>query len=394
MAFFNKNHSDDDFGVPDDSQDPDGRPDGIEPPPVPRLPDIDWQADVTANARLGIPQPGFPARPLPFEEAAVNLFHADMYELSKWGKRQHALLPSLCEMATARRAGLEQECDRLDREIADAEADVERQRDQLVEQDLRFPQVSAAVSGLLVFGITLGAGFETVALQPVIGEVFATHDWKAWGFAALTVGAIGYSSWQFGGLLHRWLCYEGPRRIRRALGWKSVGFGLFAALALVAVVAIRILGRNTDVTSWQEAVFAGGLYAAVQGLMQLAAMTHGWRHQNPRVRELANTETHLTQLRAERESLDDALGDAAAWTESLNEFHVGEWLTDHRAQLAEDYAASDLTYRNELGQALIAAEHQEAADMLLILPLPQFVPPVESDPDDPDDWVNGFVLPL
>ena len=69
-------------------------------------------------------------------------------------------------------------------------------------------------------------------------------------------------------------------------------------------------------------------------------------------------------------------------------------MTEHRAQIAEDYAAADLTYRNELGQALLDAGHDEAADMLLILPLPRFVPPVESDPDDADNWINGFMLPL
>lgn len=394
MAFFSKKPSDDDPSLPDDSQDTDGRPDGIEPPPVPRLPDIDWQSDLTENARLGVPRAGFPSRALPFEEATVYLFNADMRELTKWGHRQRAVLPSLYEMATTRRSGLELKCKRLDREITKTEADVETQREQLAEQDLKFPQVSSSVDGLLVVGTALGFGLETIALQPVIGEVFATHDWKAWGFAVLTVGAIGYSSWQFGGLLHRWLSYEGPRRIRRALGWKSIGFGLFAVLALIAVVAIRVLGRNAEVTSWKEAAFAGCLYAAVQGLVQLAAMTHGWRHENPRVRELANTEAHLAHLRNERESLDDTLGEAEAWAQSLNEFHVGDWLTQHRAQISEDYAAADLIYRNELGQALLDAEQDEAADMLLILPLPRFVPPAESDPDDADNWIDGFILPL
>lgn len=392
MAFFNKNHDDDDA----DSiaaQDADGRPDGIDPPPVPRLPDIDWQGDIAENARLGIPQP-FPSRPLPFEEAAVNLFNADQRELSKWGDRQRAILPSLYEMATTRRSALEQERDRLDLQIAETESNIEEQREQLVEQDLKFPHVSGAINNTLIVGVALGASLETIALQPVIGQVFATDDWKAWGFAALVVGAVGYSSWQFGGLLHRWLTYEGPSRVRRALGWKSIGFGLFATLALVAVVGVRTLVRNTAVTSWQEAAFAGCLYAAVQGLVQLAAMTHGWRHQNPRVQELANTEAHLTQLRADRDTLGDALGDAAAWAESLNEFHVGDWLTHHRAQLAQDYAAADLAYRNELGQALRGAGHDESAYMLLILPLPQFVPLVESNPEDDADWINGFVLPL
>ena len=394
MAFsFRKNIPDDALDIPAD-QDTDGRPDGIEPPPRPRLDDIDWQTDVAENSRLGIPQPGFPSRPLYIEEQAVFLFSADMREWSKWGKRQRALLPSLSETATTRRTSLEQDCDRVDREIADTEASIDDQRDQLAEQDLRFPRVSAAVDDLLIVGTALGAGLETIALQPVIGDVFATHDWKAWGFAALAVGAIGYSSWQFGGLLHRWLTYEGPHRVRRALGLKAIGFGLFAALALVAVVGVRILGRNVEVTSWKEAAFAGCLYAAVQGLVQLAAMTHGWRHQNPRVRELANTEAHWHQLREERASLSDDLGEASAWAESLNEFQVGEWLTDHRAQLAEDYAAADLAYRNELGQALIDAGHDEAADMLLILPLPRFVPPIESDPDDSANWINGFMLPL
>ncbi|WP_055476940.1 hypothetical protein [Gordonia sp. HS-NH1] len=394
MALFNRHRSNDDLGLPDEDTDTDGRPDGIDPPPAPRLADIDWDADVAENARLAIPQPGFPSRPLPFEESAVKLFDADMRECTKWGNRQRALLPSLHETASARRLDLREDCDRLDREIAAAQNDVESQREQLDEQDRRFPQGPGAVDGLLIAGMTLGAGLETITLQPVIGEIFTTQDWKAWCFAAFAVGAIGYSSWQFGGLLHRWLAYEGPVRVRRTLGWKALGFAVFAVLALIAVVAIRLLARNDEVTSWQEAAFGGCLYAAVQGLVQLAAMTHGWRHDNPRVKELANTEAHLTQLRSDREMRDDDLGDATAWAESLNEFHVSAWLTEHRAQLAADYAAADLAYRNDLGQALIAAGHDESASMLLILPLPTFVPPAESDPDDTTEWVNGFMLPL
>lgn len=393
MALFSKKPRDDD-GSPDDLRGADGLPDGVETPPVPRLPDIDWQTDVTENARLGIPGPGFPSRALEIEEAAVNLFNADMRELTKWGNRQRAVLPALHEMASTRRNGLELECNGVDGEIASAEAAVVAQREQLAEQELKYPRASGAVNGSLVVGTALAAGLEMIALQPVIGAVFATQDWKAWGFAALAVGGIGYSSWQFGGLLHRWLAYEGPRRIRRALGLKALGFGIFAGLALVAVVGIRLLGRNDQVTSVGEAVFAGFLYAAVQGLVQLTAMTHGWRHENPRVRELANTEAHLAQLRQDREALDDARGEAETWAESLNEFHVGEWLTQHRAQIAEDYAAAVHIYRNELGQALIGSGHGEAADVLLILPLPKFVPPIESDPDDDGDWVNGFILPL
>lgn len=394
MAFLQLNRSDDGYGLPDEGPDTDGCPDGIDPPPAPRLADVDWDADVAENARLAIPQPGFPSRPLPFEESAVKLFDADMRECTKWGNRQRTLLPSLHETALARRNELQDDCDRLDREIAATQNDVEAQREQLDEQDSRFPQASGAVDGLLVVGTAVGAFLETVALQPVIGKIFATDDWKAWSFAAFAVGAIGYSSWQFGGLLHRWLAYEGPIRVRRTLGWKAVGFGLFAVLALIAIVAIRILARSDEVTSWQEAAFSGCLYAAVQGLVQLAAMTHGWRHENPRVKELANTEAHLAQLRTDREAREDDLGDATAWAESLNEFQVGTWLTEHRAQLAADYGAADLAYRNDLGQALIDAGHDESASMLLILPLPTFVPPVESDPDDTTEWVNGFMLPL
>ena len=167
------------------------------------------------------------------------------------------------------------------------------QREQLAEQDLKFPQVSGPVDGLLVVGDRARCGLETIALQPVIGEVFATHDWKAWGFAALTVGAIGYSSWQFGGLLHRWLTYEGPQSRAARPRVEVVGFGLFASVGSSPSSRSAILGRNAEVTSWKEAAFAGCLYAAVQGLVQLAAMTHGWRHENPRVRELANTEAQL-----------------------------------------------------------------------------------------------------
>ncbi len=394
MAIFSRNPSDDDSMLPDDDWGVDGLPDGVETPPVPRLPDIDWQTDVTENARLGIPGPGFPSRPLPFEEAAVNLFNADMRELTKWGTRQRTVLAALHEMASTRCNGLERERNRVDGEIADAEAAVVAQRDQLSEQELKYPRLSGAVNGSLVVGTALAAGLETIALQPVIGAVFATQDWKAWGFAGLAVGAIGYSSWQFGGLLHRWLAYEGPRRIRRALGLKALGFGTFAVLSLVGVVGIRLLGRNDRVTSIGEAIFAGFLYAAVQGLVQLAAMTHGWRHENPRVRELANTEAQLAQLRLDRDAVDDARGDAETWAESLDEFHVGDWLTEHRAQIAEDYAAAVHHYRNKLGQALIDNGHDESADVLHILPLPKFVPPIESDPDDSRDWVNGFILPL
>lgn len=392
-AFKNK-HSED-HESPVDLQSADGLPDGVEPPPVPRLVDLDWHPDLIENARLGIPRPGCPSRPLPFEEAAANAFNADMHELSKWAQRQRAVLPSLHEMATTRCDSLDLELDRLDAEIADTEADVAAQRDQLAEQYLKFPWLSGTINGPLIVGTSLVAGLETVALQPVVGEVFATADWKAWAFSALAVGSIGYSSWRFGGVLHQWLAYEGPPRIRRALGWKAAGFGAFAGLALVAVVGIRLLGSHQQVTSATEALFAGFLYAAVQGLVQLAAITHGWRHDDPRVRELANTEAHLAQLRLDRDAVADARGETHIWAESLDGFTVSTWLTEHRAQLAADYAAASLSeYRNPLEQALRDAGHEESADMLLILPLPKFVPPIDSDPDDDGDWVTGFMLPL
>lgn len=393
IGFFSKD-SGDDPDRHDDNESSDGLPYGIELPPTPRLPDINWLDDIAENARLGIPQPGFPARPLPFEEAAISLFNADMRELSKWRDQQRALLPSLYETATARRTSLEQEREVLDRKIVDTEKSIDAQRDELAEQDLKYPHASGPVNGALVLGVAVGAGLETIALQPMIGLVFATDDWKAWTTAAGVVVVIGGASWAFGGLLHRYLTYEGPVRVRHALACASIGFGLFAALALVGITAVRVLGRNADVTSLWEGVANACLLAAVQGLVQLAAMTHGWRHENPRVRELANTETHLGQLRAERDSIENAVGDTCVWADSLNEFHVGDWLTNHRAQLADDYAADDLIYRNELAQALIGAGHDEAADILHILPLPKFVPPVETDAEDDDEWVHGFMLPL
>ncbi len=53
-----------------------------------------------------------------------------------------------------------------------------------------------------------------------------------------------------------------------------------------------------------------------------------------------------------------------------------------------------LDYRTALGQAHLEAGNNDAYAVLLVLPLPKFVPPAEADPDDPNVWINGFVLAL
>jgi hypothetical protein len=394
MGFFRKNSNDSTNDIDDYEPTADGLPAGIEPAPSPRLPEIEWDEDVTKNAQLGIPQLGYPARALPFEEMTERLFNADMREHTKWLDRQRGLLPSLLEMASTRRAQLGHQCALLAAKIAAVEADISAQRDQLADPDRKFPQPAAKVSTGIAVVTTAGAVLETFALQPMIGQIVRLNNERAFGLAAFAVGSVGCAGWLLGGVLHRWAAYEGPRRLRRLQGSAALGLGLLSISALVAVVGVRILGRNEQLST-SAAVMTALLYAAMQGGVQLGAILHGWWHSNPRVRQLANTTAHLEDLTVDLRELEDARENADLWAESLADFQLGAWMTEHRAQLAEDYAAADFDYRNNLSQALIEAGHDDAVAMLHILPLPKFVPPVEIDPSDPLNWLTGgFLLPL
>ncbi|WP_235530616.1 hypothetical protein [Phycicoccus sp. Root563] len=394
---------DDEFDGPFEDALLEGLPDGLEPPPTSGLEDLEWQAEVDGCARLGIPRPGGPVRELAFERGVVGRFVAHMHDLDKWAARQRALLLAVRVDAAARCSHLEQEGRRLDVDVATTESDLEAQREQLADRADRFASGNGVVDKRLVMGIVCLAGVEVLVLTPLIGVLMGDNVVTASAFACLVVGVVGYGSWQLGCLLHRWLAYEGPPRLRRALGLTALALGVLAVTALAAVVLARLVGlgdlakaeADAPVLSAQDTVVSALVFLAVQGLVQLISGIHGYRHGNPRLRELAGTQAYLSRVRTERDEVVEQLGEMQTWAETLDEFRVGEWLTRHRSAIAACYEARDHLFRSDLEKALVHAGQHASADMLLILPIPRFVPPVDHDDDDAlGGWRNGFLLRL
>ena len=391
MAFFNRNHDDDDLGTEAGGPNTDGLPDGVDRPPVPPLPGEDLHATIERNVRSGIPGSGHPSRPLAEEEAAVHLFNAFMWELTNWAARTRIIIPALIDAAAERRNLAESDFARVTRKIEETEADIEAQRDQMVDRELRFPLLVTAVNGLLIaFAVALGY-VEVLGLKPVIGQVVGMGPKSAWYSAVGVVGLSVLAAWELGSRLHKWVTYEGPARVRKTYGWWVALLGVAELFVLAGIIYMRLQLHSENVTSPLSGAI---IYVGVQALAILTAAGHGWRLNNPRTQELAHSEAHLKQLQQERNDREDDLTEARIWAESLGEFRVGDWLSQHRAQIAEDFARDVLEYRAELGQSHLEAGNDEAYTILLILPLPKFVPPVDTDPDDPGDWINGFMLPL
>lgn len=369
-----------------------GLPLGLEPPPPQQ--DIDWMSEIPEMARLGVPRPGHPARCTDAEGAAELMFAADMHEVTKWGRRQKTLIPGLLEIAGTERSTLDATLRKFEREITVTEDDLDAQRDQMSDQDMKFPGLARQGSTLAAAG-TVGFGtLEIITLKPMIGTVIGTDDFTAGAMSGLIVTGICSAMWGLGRALHRGLTYEGPARIRRLYLAVAAGLGLVVGVgALVAIVGIRVAGGD-DGMGTESHVLGGLLYGSVQAAVQFLAAAHGWSVGNPRVRQLKVTERHLKGLQTGRDSLEARLGDVETWVESLAEFDISDWMTSHRARIAADYGAANRDFRHQLGLALLDEGHDESADTLHLLPLPQFVPPVEVDDDDPGGWLTGWIQPL
>lgn len=369
-----------------------GLPAGLDPPPAQQ--DIDWEGEIPEMARLSVPRPGHPARCTDAEGAAELMFMGDMHEVTKWGRHQRTLIPSLLEIAGTQRTTLDAALRKCEREITVTEDDLDAQRDQMSDQDLKFPGVARHGSALAATG-TVGFGtLEIFTLKPMIGAVIGQDDFTAGAMSGLVVTGICAAMWGLGWSLHRGVTYEGPARIRRLYLAVAIGLGLVGVCALAAIVGIRVTGSDDGMGVVSHSL-GGLLYGAVQASVQFLAATHGWMVGNPRVRQLKVTERHLGELQTERDSLEARLGDVETWVESLTEFDISAWMTSHRARIAADYGASNRDFRHQLGLALLSEGHDESADTLHLLPLPQFVPPAEvNDDDEPGGWLTGWIQPL
>lgn len=370
-----------------------GLPFGIEPPPPSRRLEIDWAREADECAQCGIPQGSAPLRPLYIEEAAQRLFEADNHDFSKWASSQAGKRDSLRDSASELFARREAERVELSRQMDDCSADIAVQRDQLVDQDLKYPRTAAGIkAGAIVATVLLGA-LEVFLLQPVVGQVFDVSEPKAWGMAAVIAAGIAALSTFLGTTLHRSLMSEGPARIRRPYVAGAAIAAVFSVAVLVGLTGIRILARSNELTSASSPIMIGLTFAAVQGAFQLGGIAHGWWRHNPRVRQLAASEVHHEQLSDEFETCDEACQEAASWKSSLDDWDHRQWIADHRASLASDYTADVLTFRGDLQAAHLTRKNLEAVEKLDLLPMPVFVPPVETDLDA-GDWLTGFVLPL
>jgi hypothetical protein len=391
MAIFNKHPDDDDLCLVECAPGVDGLPDGVEPPPIPPLPGVGLHDNIERNVRSGIPGSGYPSRPLPEEEAATHLFNAHMRELTLWVARARAIIPAVTDAAAERCNVVDGDRARTSSKIEETEADVEAQREQLVDRELRFPSLLARVNNLLIaFAVAIGF-VEVLGLQPVIGQVVGMPPEAAFFSAVGVVGLSVLAAWESGGRLHKFVTYEGPSRVRVIHGWWVVLLSASELALLIGIIYMRSQMRGQNLTS---PVAGTVIYVGVQALAIVTAAGHGWRLNNPRVQELAHTERQLAHLQGDRAAIEDELAQARVWAESINEFHVCAWLSHYRAQIAEDFSRDVLDYRTALGQAHLEAGNNDAYAVLLVLPLPKFVPPAEADPDDPNVWINGFVLAL
>ena len=372
-----------------------GLPDGLAPLPPSRLADqvASWSADVPRSAALAMPGPAPPPRPLPLEEAAAHAFSADMEDLGKWARAAAPRLRALTEDAERRRLDAAEDVRKLEEEMEQREKELSVLRDQLTDQDRRFPAPGGVGQVAMLGGCVALAAVEVAALVPVVGVVFQVPDPYAWMMAGGIVGVTTASAWGAGATLHRWLLHEGPDRVRRALGWMTLFFVTVALVGTVSTASMRFLSADSRIGEGAAASSAA-TYFAVQAGAVLASMLHAWWHNDPRVRELRALEGELGFLEGEREEAREVESEESLVAQALAEFDLGAWLARHRSALALEYRAADLEkYRHPLGQALAEAGHDLSVMTLQVLPLPSYVPPVEVDPDEVD-WVSGFVVTL
>jgi hypothetical protein len=372
-----------------------GLPVGLDPLPPSRLADqiASWSADVPRSAALAMPGAGHPARPMAPEEAAAHAFAADIEDLSKWARTTAPRLRALTDDAERRRSDAAEDVRKLDEEIEQRETELAQLRDQLTDQDRRFPAPAGPKQVAILVACVVLAAVEVSALVPVVGIVFQVADPYAWMMAGGIVGVTTGSAWGAGATLHRWLLHEGPDRVRRAIGWMALLFVAIALVGTVGTVAMRYLSADSRIGEGAAASSAA-TYFAVQAGAVLTSMLHAWWHNDPRVRELRALEAELGFLEGIREGARATESEESLLAQGLAEFDLNAWLARHRSALALEYRSANLEkYRHPLGQALAEAGHDLSVMTLQVLPLPSYVPPVEVDPDEVD-WISGFVVTL
>lgn len=371
----------------------DGLPYGFEPPPDDRVAEInDLLADDVAIASpLGFPGSGHPNRPLPIEEALERIYNETQADYTPWAKRQSGRQPQLLEQAQKRQTELTGEHDRVTERATQAQSELDQQRAQLIEPDLAWTAPVRDLFRKVMPIVIVGVAFlELLALQPAIGQVVQLSDAKAWGLTCFAAVVIMLTSYSAGAVLHRCLSYEGPRRIRTTLALVTGFLTALALAALVGVVTIRVVSSAQG-----TGLAALPLYVAVQGGVQAVAALHGWSHLNPRVRQIRRTELEVARLAETGEELTARIAEAADWEASLVAFRMIKWLTVRRPAMADSYTEAVLRLsRGWRGYELLRLEHPDSADVLAMLPLPKFIPPMDSEDDDGLEWLTGLLLTL
>lgn len=390
--FSKKQDPDDDFVALFDL---DGLPRDVEPPPLETQEEVPWDADVELYTSIGSPAPGHPHRCLGTESQAVEGHDDDQLAVTKWLRRTAAVLPALLESWTTHRQNLQQ---------VRAEAVTERNglvtmiddlRDQLAEPDQKYSGSSVVGTALTRFLTFFLAGVETLALYPVLGQVLAVSGAAAMASSLMSVVLGIGAGWGVGALLHRGLLYEGPTRVRRTHFALATMLTAAGGAILVGIIAVRVMVSDPRFTSHEDAVMTAVLWAGIQLTAQVLAFWDGWRRNNPRVNEIVAAEGRLEACEDTIDAIDAEQQIVDEEVELLTQFSLLAWVADHRTQIAKRYTERTHQFRKELGASLIATGHDEAADLLLILPMPAFIPPVDTDWNDPgDDWLHGFVLPL
>jgi hypothetical protein len=378
--------------VPDDTASGEGVPQGVPLPPPSRLDAVEatLDEDVIRSADVGLPPVGYPNRPLPSEEEAVKHHDIDQHQLSVWAREAKAVIAALLVEASdklthlaGQRTDFQSDQQATTSALDDAESELD-------EPDRRyFRQPGSWALALMLGGLLVLGALETNALQPILGQVLRQSDRQAWGLAVFMVAVLTGECHVTGVVLHRWLAYEGPRRMRVAHALGALVGLLLAAAALTAIVIIRMTGAKISTPGVTSL-----LYVAVQGGVELGALALGWWHGNPRVRQIRGLRQEIDALEDKLADSDDRIAEVAQWQQTLQEFSVNDFLQSRRPQLAADYAAVILAHRHNLWIELVERAHQDSADTLLLLPLPVFTPPADIDDDDGDWLTGGFGLAL
>jgi hypothetical protein len=392
MRWLGRSGNDDD----DVEYDPtmDGLPHAFEQPPHDHLDEVAelLDEDVLIGSPLGFPETGHPLRPMHIEEAVVLIHDEVQSDFGRWGRRQEGRQQALVIEAEQRIAEINRQHEVLHDEVAQRKTELSQQQDQLSDPDLALPSRTRTLArDAAPVAVLAVVTMEVFALRPIVGQVIRLSNPQSWFLTTVAVSVIMASSYLSGAVLHRWLTYEGPRRIRHAHLVTAAILLVLGLGSLAGVVDIRMQMLSQGNTTWSAAL----LYIAMQGGVQVGAAVHGWWQHNPRVRQIRAIEQRIAELEQAGEDLTDRITELSDWEETLVQFQMTDWLTSRRAALADRYAATILQIsRNTRRHELSRLGHHDAVNTVQMLPMPKFIPPVDSGSDDDDDWLSGPLLTL